>query len=763
MCACLPRRELLALLLSLPLSALACGEGLSVVPQPEVPVQQLWLLRAHARDAGTPATLRLSARQEPWLALEDGQALQLPTPAAAVHEAEGRRWLALGAVPGLDYRIDPCQQALALDLSGVARPAQQIDFSRTPSLAPPFAEPGGHLNLDLQWRHGKGLAPLAGLADAGFFSALGVLQNTLLADGRRWARLETSFTRDSPEQMTRLTVGDVLSRGAAFSRVLRMGGLQWGTDFSLQPELITAPQPHLAASAALPSKLEVYLNQLLQEQRAVDAGPFDLNQLPVGAGLNQIDVVVQDELGRREVLSLPFYSAPNLLKPGLSDYSLQFGWLREDYGSSRLGRYAQPAFLGRWRNGLRGGQTFEFGAELAQDQQSAGAGLSALWRDFGVWSSSVALSQSTAENGSHHIGGWMSAGFERQLYRWSFSLRSELGSARFARLGEAPGSLLRAQQAHLGWSLPGGGVVSLSYLRQTRRDSGDSAASTAGFSKRLSRDWQLSATATALRGTPDENLFSLSLSRRFGARTGLNLQQDSAGGLQRQSAWLQQDAGSELGLSWRAGVEQGDLERESAGLRYVAGPATLTADADRLAGNSYLRGGLATGWVWLGPDRFWTRPAGESFAVVDTGLPDVALRQDLRTAGRTDARGLLLLPRLRPYQRNPVSVDEEVLPMELGSNLLPQTAVPRAGGGVRLRFALAPAAPAQTLLRLDGTPVPAGAALAFQGVPLELPVGYEGVVLMPEGEGELRAEWPEGHCTAQWQGGRLSACTAVPP
>ena len=111
MCACLRSRDLLLGLLSLPLPVLACGGNLSVLPMPEQPQQQLWLLRTHATDAGTPATLRVSAGSEPWIALEDSAALRLPPDPFAVRSADGRRWLPLSAVPGLDYQLDACAQA----------------------------------------------------------------------------------------------------------------------------------------------------------------------------------------------------------------------------------------------------------------------------------------------------------------------------------------------------------------------------------------------------------------------------------------------------------------------------------------------------------------------------------------------------------------------------------------------------------------------------------------------------------------------------
>ena len=74
----------------------------------------------------------------------------------------------------------------------------------------------------------------------------------------------------------------------------------------------------------------------------------------------------------------------------------------------------------------------------------------------------------------------------------------------------------------------------------------------------------------------------------------------------------------------------------------------------------------------------------------------------------TDKNGDALLPRLRPYENNPISLDAETLPLAAQVNTLNAIAVPRYGSGVLVKFPITSSRGATFTIKLaDGQPLPA--------------------------------------------------------
>ena len=57
--------------------------------------------------------------------------------------------------------------------------------------------------------------------------------------------------------------GDTISgRTLAWTRPIRLGGLQVQRNFALRPDLVTLPLPSYSGSAAVPSTVDVYVNNI---------------------------------------------------------------------------------------------------------------------------------------------------------------------------------------------------------------------------------------------------------------------------------------------------------------------------------------------------------------------------------------------------------------------------------------------------------------------------------------------------------------------
>jgi outer membrane usher protein len=129
--------------------------------------------------------------------------------------------------------------------------------------------------------------------------------------------------------MESFVVGDTLSSDGDWSRPARYFGVRWSRDFLTQPGYVTYPSPSLKGSAALPSVVDVYINNQKQFQQVLTPGPFDYRNVPLTTGAGEVNLVVKDLLGRETVITKNFYTQNSMLKEGLSDFSFESGLLEK--------------------------------------------------------------------------------------------------------------------------------------------------------------------------------------------------------------------------------------------------------------------------------------------------------------------------------------------------------------------------------------------------------------------------------------------------
>jgi outer membrane usher protein len=126
----------------------------------------------------------------------------------------------------------------------------------------------------------------------------------------------------------------------------------------------TTPVQSILGQAALPSTVDVSVNNALQSRQTIDAGPFAVQDLPTVTGQGEVRVVVRDVLGREQVITRSFYGSARLLAPDSSEYGFQAGFLRQNYGVTSFD-YAKPFASGTWRHGVGVGLTTELHGEAS--------------------------------------------------------------------------------------------------------------------------------------------------------------------------------------------------------------------------------------------------------------------------------------------------------------------------------------------------------------------------------------------------------------
>jgi outer membrane usher protein len=676
-------------------------------------------------------------------------------PADAIRESEGERMVALDEIAPVRYRFDPRKLTLSLTAPPEAFEVSDFDVSGRglPRLSP--SPPGAFLNYDAAVERQSADTRYGGVLEAGLFGNLGVLSASAVArnDSTQSSvvRLETAWVKDFPDKLSTLRVGDAIGVAGAWGRSVRFGGIQYGTNFATQPYLVRFPLQAVSGEAVLPSTVDLLVNGVPVSSQNVPPGPFRINDVPTITGAGNIRVVVRDILGREQVTVLPYYTPLVLLREGLSDYAVEAGKIRRNFGIESYD-YGRAIASATYRYGFTNAFTGEVRAEAAGEGDIAGkqaaAGVSGAYLvgDLGVATAAVAASTSDRGTGTLY-----SAGFFRQARIVTFGVQTTIATRDFSLLGLPEGTPAprNVTLANIGVNMGPPGTIAFGYGISDDRLGPRRDAYTLSYSLSLGRAGSLFASAIETRGDgPTERSFFLTYTVALGRLTSASLSysRPGGGGDPELIGTLQQSPPFGEGFGYLVQATDNGRAFASGVARTRYGDAYV--EARRGTDETAYRAGVAGSLVTLGGSFFATRPITSSFAVVEVpDFPNVRVYQDNQLMGRTSSGGTILLPTLRPYERNPVRVDQRDLPLGAKVDALEVEAVPAFRSGVLVRFPVGRSYGAlMKIERADGTPPPAGASARLEGVSQVFPVA-------PDGELYVTGVTKQTRVTVRWRGG----------
>ena len=562
--------------------------------------------------------------------------------------------------------------------------------------------------------------------------------------------------------MRRWRVGDVITGSLPWSRSVRLGGAQVANDFGMRPDLITYPLPELSASADVPSTVNVLVNGVSQLSEHVERGPFIVSSLPVVTGAGNVAVTVIDALGRQTLISLPFYASSALLKPGLASYSVEIGAVRENYGV-RSNDYSELAASQSSRLGITDRLTLESHGEATRDFAMLGGGAVVQVGNLGIVNIAAAASSSSG-------GGMISAGFQRVASRLSVSASGTYASSGFRDIAAGYGSPVPKStvNANFGYQLGRWGNLGLAYNRRVLRKRRSEGAP-------ASKPYLTSPTINLLTGSYSVALAGFatlyatgfrdfSAVGRYGAAIGLNFGMGGGAlasvdgaiddGDWSTSASVVKSAQGANDFGYRARVLHGKTPRQSLEGEYLGTWGHLSGGVERSAGRVALRAGARGALVFAGGDLFASDLIDDSFAIVSTGeVGGVPVMYENRPAGRTNARGKLLIPSMRSFEDNRLTVDSTLLPpdIEVGSTAILVRPGDRSGVAVDFKIRRVKAA-LLTLQDAGGRALPLGSTVRVDGAE-DQPVGHDGAAYVTglKPTNRIFVELPNGsRCTVQF-------------
>jgi outer membrane usher protein len=646
----------------------------------------------------------------------------------------GQAYHAVAALDGVTATFDPAAQRLLIEAPASAFFATALSEAAPLLPVPVRSDNGGFINYDLYAQRAADRTDASAAAEVGVFTGVGVGTASFLASRiggvESVTRLETTWTLDLPERRTSLRVGDATTLPASgWGRSTRFGGIQYGTNAATQPYLLTMPLQRVSGEAALPSQVDIFVNQSLISSQSVPPGPFSVNGLPGVTGLGEMRVVVRDVFGREQVMTQPFYASMALLQTGLSEFSIESGQVRTNYAQPGE-QYGRQFGSGTYRVGLNDRFTGEVHGEAADGGQVT-AGLSGvqLLPTVGLFSAAAALSHRGAGNGQ-----LLGLGFERNnINALSIGLRGLWASREFTQIGQEPGELPPQQLlgANANVFAAGFGSFGVGYARQDYYDRPRAEFVSANYGSNLGRRVYLNLSLQkALAGDRAQSLYAsvtMPLGERSSASVTAQRNTSSAGQPNQELvAQAQQGLPPGSGLGWQ--VQASSLNRQDAGVAWQNDHLTTAAAVTNLQGQTTGRVAASGSLAFVGGSAFAGRRISDSFGVVQLpDYPGVRVYADNQLITRTDAQGNAFLPRLRAYEKNGISVDAGDFPLDAQIDTLRIDAVPYSRSGLVLQFPVRRSAGALVRLVLDdGSAVPAGAVVRLAGSDATFPVAMDG-------------------------------------
>jgi len=675
---------------------------------------------------------------------------RLRTPNVAPFLYQDEKYYPLDAVPGLTYRLDPSTESL-----WITAPAAEFTGTVVDGLFPENPKPqhtplGGFLNYDFIGTRNTEMTSINSLLEVGLFNDWGVGTSSFLGQDinhahSQWVRLDTTWTHDNPDNMTTLQLGDSINDGGMTGLAVRMGGIQYGTNFATRPYFITFPLPTIGGQAALPSTVQLYVNGLLKETQQVPPGPFSIPAVPVVTGPGTATVVVQDMLGREQVITSSFYASSNLLKSGLDDYSFSAGKLRDNYGLDS-NDYGPSAATGTFRHGFTDDFTGELRGETSGSLKDVSFGGTYATPYTGVFNAALAFSHSSLGRGVLGL-----IGYQWQGQTFNAGTNIELASPEFTELGyngqPAPHKQITAS---IGAFLSGGGSVSLAYIDQDSPLFGTARLLTANYSVNVGRNGFFTANVFhSLTGSSNNGVL-LMFTLPFGERSNISVGVQRQNNMDQAFAAVQENLPAGTGSGYSVSTQLGPNASNTAEYDYQNNVGTYRIGALNSGSQTAYQGEAAGSLAFIGDGVFPTRQIQGAFGLVEVpGIPNVTVYADNQAIGTTDKNGDALVPIMRPYQNNPISLDAGSLPLSSQVNSLQQNAVPRFNSGVVVKFPITSTRGATLTIKLqDGKPLPAGAIVQIEGQQQSFPVGFDGEVYLTRlaTQNTLRASWDHQSC-----------------
>jgi outer membrane usher protein len=654
---------------------------------------------------------------------------------------------------GITYDFNP--EKFTLDIRVPIDAFELSVFAKRESykLKPEANNKGVFTNYQLYATQTKTDDSFSGVLDVTGFNKLGSLTTgaTVNKDSREVNIIRTStyYQKDLPDKMQSFVVGDTVNSDGNWSRSANYFGVRWSRNFTTQPGYIYTPNPIISGSAALPSVIDVYVNNQKTFSQKINPGPFDITHLPVpGNGVGQVNLVVKDILGNEQIISKNFYQSPILLAKGENDFSLESGFLRKNYGT-KSNDYQDGFAAGTYVHGITNSITTRGRFELQADRQAAGGDVALTLGNFALIQVSAASSNDDIRGTGNQYGA--------NIENMGQFLKTSIGVKKFDKEFSQFASTLDETKpktrtnAFVSFPIPFiNNNISLGYISQTNwgADPFKNAYISSGYS--LPYGANLSLSYNKRLDTVNNWGASVVLSMPLGDyNTRFDHTIDPSGKI-TDSYSVSTNVPAGPGMGWS--IINEDLKKN------VKTNVTLNSNTAQYSGQINVQDGITTGKRLgvngtvglLEGEIFASRNvSNSSFAIVKTeGLKDIKIYSQNNMVAITNKKGTAAFP-IRPYEKTKIEIKDNEIPLEATAEVLEMNPIAYARSGLLVKFPIQMSKNALVRIHLpDDTPIPAGASVTMTSSKENYIAGRNGEVYLTNlsQKNQITVRWLENKC-----------------
>ncbi|MGN8006566.1 fimbria/pilus outer membrane usher protein [Acinetobacter sp. 22301] len=673
------------------------------------------------------------------------------------------QWVCINDLNGIQFKYLENEQSLNLNVPSDMLTGYAVDLNgqqiTSPNLLKMKPLNAAILNYSLYNTITNDENVFSGTAEGIFNSAIGNFSSGVLYNGsnetsyshEKWVRLESKWQYVDPEKIRIYTLGDFISNSPDWGSSVRLAGFQWSSAYSQRGDIVTSALPQFSGSAALPSTLDLYVNQQKIYSGLVPSGPFDIKQLPFISG-NEVTLVTTDATGQQSITKKPYYFSSKILAKGINEFSVDVGGPRYNYGLYS-NDYDDATFAsGAVRYGYSNSLTLSGGAEASTDGLSnLGTGFAKNILGIGVINADIAASQYKDENGYSALLG-LEGRISKNIsfntsYRKVFDNYFDL--ARVSQVRYLKDNQINPEsqnylnysaladeifRAGINYNFYAGYGVYLGYNQIKYSDNSYKLLST-NLSGSLDKNWGF--YASAYKDYENHKDYGIYFALRYTPSSKVNaitsVSSDS-GSLRYRQEIFGLSAPQIGSFGWGGYVERDqDAHENNASIyaSYRARAAYLTGRYNRFGDNDQVALSATGSLVAAAGRIFAANEIGDGYAVVTNAGPQSQIINGGVNLGATDKSGRFLIANLRPYMSHHIYLDPSYLPLEWEVSSTNQTAFVGYRQGTLVDFGAH-----QVISRLvklvdqNNSPLMPGYAVRINGQQDGV-VGYDGEVFIP--------------------------------
>lgn len=670
-------------------------------------------------------------------------------------------WHLLASLDQLTFRHIAARGILSLNVAYLEAQRNQLDLANRARVHAQRGEPVAALIIDYD---------LSATLAAGETSFSAFLETRLVRDTLAFSsaflvnssgtnegttRLNSMVELSFPQKMTSLTLGDFVSAAPNAARSVRMAGVQMRSNFALQPDLITYPLPDFSGNLAVPSQIDLIVNDARLSTRELEAGGFSLRNIPTAGGRQDIQVVVRDALNRETLISGSTYVSRKLLAPGLREWAVNAGAIRRRFGLASAD-YGAFAASGLFRQGLSEKVTAGASTELGNGLLSGGLEASTILFNAVELSATARASWFDRQDEDKRNGTSLSLTARSQLRHVAIDLSTRLVSDGFDDLASAGGDPSPRSLGSLSVQFDLGkfGSADATAVHQFggrnlpgENSRPDTTALRAGWRNQISR--ALFSASALWQKTGGQSSFGLffGVSIPLGQSISASLAHNRSRGIRQSSLSIRRPDIVPGDIGFGVDAMTGTVDRVLGQISYLGDWGRVSGEFEHIDGRSAGRANARGSLVFTADRLFATRQSGGGMVLVETrGIPDLVItRENAPEATSREGTQTMLIRGFVPHVPMRIGVEVGSLAPGVRVGNVSKTIMVRGRSVTKVDLGIRAFSPTRLRLRLpDGSAPTPGSRLTALPSGISYLIGFDGLVEVDLGEADQTLALPTG-------------------